>query len=103
MFSGNSVIGSDATLFFNNKRTWLSLETAISLTNNILEDKTIDNITKILDRVDSAMKRGGNNRLSRQIERIELNMDDPKFNGTTKNRIQKLNSILKDIAQKLKR
>ena len=71
--------------------------------DNILEDKTIDNITKILDRVDSAMKRGGNNRLSRQIERIELNMDDPKFNGTTKNRIQKLNSILKDIAQKLKR
>ncbi len=71
--------------------------------DNILEDKTIDNITKILDRVDSAMKRGGNNRLSRQIERIELNMDDPKFNGITKNRIQKLNSILKDIAQKLKR
>ena len=38
LFTGNSVIGSDATLFFNNKRTWLSLETAISLTNNILED-----------------------------------------------------------------
>ena len=71
--------------------------------DNILEDKTIDNITKILDRVDSAMKRGGNNRLSRQIERIELNMDDPKFNGTTKYRIQKLNSTLNDIAQKLKR
>ena len=71
--------------------------------DNILEGKTIDNITKILDRVDSAMKRGGNNRLSRQIERIELNMDDPKFNGTTKYRIQKLNSTLQDIAQKLKR
>ena len=71
--------------------------------DNILENKTIDNITKILGRVDSAMKRGGNNRLSRQIEKIELNMDDPKFNGTTKNRIQKLNSTLKDIAQKLKR
>ena len=49
------------------------------------------------------MKRGGNNRLSRQIERIELKMDDPKFNGTTKYRIQKLNSTLRDIAQKLKR
>ena len=71
--------------------------------DKILEDKTIENIIKILDRVDSAMKRGGNNRLSRQIEKIELNMDDPKFNGTTKNRIQKLNSTLKDIAQKLKR
>ena len=71
--------------------------------DNILEEKTIDNITKILGRVDSAMKRGGNNRLSRQIERIELTMDDPKFNGATKYRIQKLNSTLKDIAQKLKR
>ena len=49
------------------------------------------------------MKRGGNNRLSRQIERIELTMDDPKFNGVTKYRIQKLNSTLNDIAQKLKR
>ena len=71
--------------------------------DNILEEKTIDNITKILGRVDSAMKRGGNNRLSRQIERIELTMDDPKFNGVTKYRIQKLNSTLRDIAQKLKR
>ena len=71
--------------------------------DEILEDKTIDNITKILDRVNSAMKRGGNNRLSRQIERIELNLDDPKFNSITKQRIQKLDSTLKGIAQKLKR
>ena len=71
--------------------------------DKILEDKTIDNITKILDRVDSAMRRGGNNRLSKQIERIELNLDDPKFNSITKQRIQKLDSTLKGIAQKLKR
>ena len=68
-----------------------------------LEDKTIENIVKILDRVSSAMKRGGNNRLSKQIERIKLNIDDPKFKGATKHRIQKLNSTLKEIAQKLKR
>ena len=49
------------------------------------------------------MRRGGNNRLSKQIERIELNLDDPKFNSITKQRIQKLDSTLKGIAQKLKR
>ena len=45
LFIGNSVIGSDATLFFNNKRTWIKAETAISITNNIMEEN-INNYLK---------------------------------------------------------
>ena len=41
LFIGNSVMSSDAILFFNNKRTWISAETAISLTNDILEENIV--------------------------------------------------------------
>ena len=45
LFIGNSVIGVDGTLFFNNKRTWLSMETAISITNDIREENINNYLT----------------------------------------------------------
>ena len=42
LFAGNALVGTDLTIFLNNKRTWIGFETAISMTNNIL-DENINN------------------------------------------------------------
>ena len=47
VFIGNALIGSDLTLFFNNKRTWISMESAISMTNDILDDNINNYITNL--------------------------------------------------------
>ncbi len=55
LFIGNALLSSDLTLFLNNKRTWLSLETAISMTNNILDDNLNQYITNLSKEQSSAL------------------------------------------------
>ena len=55
LFMGNALIGSDITLFFNNKRTWLSLETALSITNDILDENINNYITNLTNQQANAL------------------------------------------------
>ena len=55
LFMGNALIGSDLTLFFNNKRTWLSMETAISMTNDILDENINNYITNLTEQQSNAL------------------------------------------------
>ena len=66
-----------------------------------LEEDTAENIIKKLDLVDVAMKKGGNNRLARQINRFELSLDAPNVNTMTQRRLEKLSATLKEIAEGL--
>jgi len=55
LFIGNALIGSDLTLYLNNKRTWISMETAISMTNNILDDNLNHYITNLTPQQSQAL------------------------------------------------
>jgi len=49
------------------------------------------------------MEKGGNNRLARQINRLELSVDALNVNAMTQHRLEKLNATLKEIAEGLSR
>jgi len=68
-----------------------------------IEEETFNNILKSLDRVDSAMQKGGSNSLSRKISRFQFNLDNPSLKNITRYRLEKLDSILKEIGQNLRR
>ena len=55
LFIGNALIGSDLTFFLNNKRTWISMETAISMTNNTLDDNLNQYITNLTPQQSQAL------------------------------------------------
>ena len=66
-----------------------------------LEEDTAERIIEKLDLVDAAMGKGGNNRLAKQLSRFELSVDAPNVDAMTQHRLQKLNTILKEIAKGL--
>ena len=55
LFMGNALVGGDLTIFLNNKRTWLSMETAISMTNDILDENINNYITNLTDEQHNAL------------------------------------------------
>ena len=71
------------------------------LKDKVLEEDTAQSIIERLDLVDVAMEKGGNNRLARQINRLELSVDVLKVNAMTQHRLEKLNATLKEIAEGL--
>jgi len=71
------------------------------LKDKVLEEDTAQSIIERLDLVDVAMEKGGNNRLARQINRLELSVDTLKVNAMTQHRLEKLNATLKEIAEGL--
>ena len=73
------------------------------LKDKALEEDTAQNIIERLDLVDVAMEKGGNNRLARQINRLELSVDALNVNAMTQHRLEKLNATLKEIAEGLSR
>ena len=68
------------------------------LKDKVLEEDTAQSIIERLDLVDVAMEKGGNNRLARQINRLELSVDVLNVNAITQHRLEKLNATLKEIA-----
>lgn len=73
------------------------------LKDKALEEDTAQSIIKRLDLVDVAMEKGGNNRLARQINRLELSVDALNVNAMTQHRLERLNATLKEIAEGLSR
>ena len=73
------------------------------LKDKALEEDTAQSIIERLDLVDVAMEKGGNNRLARQINRLELSVDVLNVNAITQHRLEKLNATLKEIAEGLSR
>ena len=71
------------------------------LKDKVLEEDTAQSIIERLDLVDVAMEKGGNNRLARQINRLELSVDALNVNAMTQHRVEKLNATLKEIAEGL--
>ena len=71
------------------------------LKDKVLEEDTAQSIIERLDLVDVAMEKGGNNRLARQINRLELSVDVLNVNAMTQHRLEKLNATLKEIAEGL--
>ena len=71
------------------------------LKDKALEEDTAKSIIERLDLVDVAMEKGGNNRLARQINRLELSVDALNVNAMTQHRLEKLNATLKEIAEGL--
>ena len=71
------------------------------LKDKVLEEDTAQSIIERLDLVDVAMEKGGNNRLARQINRLELSVDILNVNAITQHRLEKLNATLKEIAEGL--
>lgn len=71
------------------------------LKDKALEEDTAQSIIERLDLVDVAMEKGGNNRLARQINRLELSVDALNVNAMTQHRLEKLNATLKEIAEGL--
>ena len=71
------------------------------LKDKVLEEDTAQSIIERLDLVDVAMEKGGNNRLARQINRLELSVDVLNVNAITQHRLEKLNATLKEIAEGL--
>lgn len=71
------------------------------LKDKVLEEDTAQSIIERLDLVDIAMEKGGNNRLARQINRLELSVDVLNVNAITQHRLEKLNATLKEIAEGL--
>jgi len=71
------------------------------LKDKALEEDTAQSIIERLDLVDVAMEKGGNNRLARQINRLELSVDALNINAMTQHRVEKLNATLKEIAEGL--
>jgi len=71
------------------------------LKDKVLEEDTAQSIIERLDLVDVAMEKGGNNRLARQINRLELSVDTLNVNAITQHRLEKLNATLKEIAEGL--
>jgi len=69
----------------------------------VLEEDIANTILEILDRVDAAMERGGSNQLARQINRLQLPLEDLSINSLTKHRLKKLDTTLKNIADGLSR
>jgi len=68
------------------------------LKDKVLEEDTAQSIIERLDLVDVEMEKGGNNRLARQINRLELSVDVLNVNAITQHRLEKLNATLKEIA-----
>jgi len=73
------------------------------LKDKALEEDKAQSIIERLDLVDVAMEKGGNNRLARQINRLELSVDALNVNAMTQHRLEKLNATLKEIAEGLSR
>ena len=73
------------------------------LKDKALEEDTAQSIIERLDLVDIAMEKGGNNRLARQINRLELSVDALNVNAMTQHRLERLNATLKEIAEGLSR
>jgi len=73
------------------------------LKDKALEEDKAQSIIERLDLVDVAMEKGGNNRLARQINRLELSVDALNVNAMTQHRLKKLNATLKEIAEGLSR
>ena len=73
------------------------------LKDKALEEDTAQSIIERLDLVDVAMEKGGNNRLARQINRLELSVDALNVNAMTEHRLVRLNATLKEIAEGLSR
>ena len=71
------------------------------LKDKVLEEDKAQSIIERLDLVDVAMEKGGNNRLARQINRLELSVDALNVNAMTQHRLEKLNATLKEIAEGL--
>ena len=71
------------------------------LKDKALEEDAAQRIIERLDLVDVAMEKGGNNRLARQINRLELSVDALNVNAMTQHRLEKLNATLKEIAEGL--
>ena len=49
------------------------------------------------------MKRGGNNRLANQLDRIDLLFDDKNIEVINLHRLKRLKEVLKEMAESLKR
>ena len=71
--------------------------------DEVLEEDTVDIILGRLDRVDTAMEGGGSNRLARQINRLQLPIEDLDVDSMTQYRLEKLEATLKNIAEGLSR
>ena len=71
------------------------------LKDKALQEDTAKSIIEKLDLVDVAMEKGGNNRLARQINRLELSFDALNVNAMTQRRLEKLNATLKEISEGL--
>ena len=67
------------------------------------EEDTVNIILGRLDRVDAAMEGGGSNRLARQINRLQLPLEDLDVDSMTQYRLEKLDATLKNIAEGLSR
>ena len=73
------------------------------LKDKALEEDTAQSIIERLDLVDVAIEKGGNNRLARQINRLDLSVDALNVNAMTQHRLERLNATLKEIAEGLSR
>ena len=71
--------------------------------DKVLEEDTTKIILERLEQVDAAMKRGGSNRLAKQINSLQLPLEDLKIDLMTRHRLKKLDSTLKNIAEGLNR
>ena len=69
--------------------------------DEVLEKDRAKVIIERLDRVNTAMKKGGSNRLAKQINTLQLPLNDPDINSINKYRLEKLEAILKNIAEGL--
>jgi len=71
--------------------------------DEVLEEDMVDAILERLDRVAAAMEKGGSNRLARQINRLQLPLEDLDVDSMTQHRLEKLDGTLKNIAEGLSR
>jgi hypothetical protein len=88
--------------------TWPAVpEVARAYIDQLLRDKSIteddaERLGDMLDQVKQAMEYGGDKRLARQINNYRLSIKGSYVDSMTRNRIEKLKSILKGIATDLR-
>ncbi len=71
--------------------------------DNLLDEKMISRILSNLDRIDSATGSEELNRISKNLDSIQLTANYPHVKGITRHRLEKLELVLKEIAKNLRK
>ena len=69
--------------------------------DNAIEEKTAENMIDKLGKAKIAMEKGGSRRLARQIKSFDLPSEELDIDQRTRDRIIRLDSTLKTIAEDL--